>query len=145
MEKVNNEKKLVFIVEDNRMQQEVLQSHFEEVLGNYVVRIFPTPVDLIKHLDETPFAVVLDHFFEPGAETGLHYLKKLRKSHPASSIIYHTTLNDDAVRAEVMGLGAVDYILKDSTSMLRLRKALDSIQKKNEKASKRSFWKKMWA
>jgi len=144
MEKVKNEKDVVFIVEDNKLQQEALQLHFEEVLGNYVVRIFPTPVDLIEHLDEGPFAVVLDHFFDPEAPTGLHYLKELRKTHPDTSIIYHTTLQDDGIRAEVMALGAVDYILKDSTSMMRLRKALDTIHKKNFIAPKRGFWKRIW-
>jgi CheY-like chemotaxis protein len=131
-------KDLVFIVEDNLVQQKMLQAHFEEVLGNYSVKTFLTPVDLVKALKLKPFAVVLDHFFLPGGETGLHYLKEVKKQYPLVPVIYHTTLDDNAVREEVMALGAEQYILKDTTSLVRLRTALDTIHDKILK--KKSFW-----
>ncbi len=132
-------KNLVFIVEDNLVQQKMLQAHFEEVLDNYSVRTFLSPVDLIKHLKEKPFAVVLDHFFEPGAKTGLHYLRELRRLHSTIPIIYHTTLDDNVVREEVMSLGAEQYIIKDTTSLVRLRTVLDIIH--NRIFKKKNYWK----
>ncbi len=131
-------KDLVFIVEDNLVQQKALRAHFEEVLNNYSVKTFPTPVDLIKNLKAKPFAVVLDHFFGPGEETGLHYLKEIRAKYPKVPIIYHTTCDENAIREQVMALGAQQYILKDSASYVRLRTVLDVIHDKSKKEKK--FW-----
>ena len=135
--------KLVFIVEDNPVQQKLLQVHFEEMLGNYTVKTFSKPDDMFAHLIEKPFAVVLDHFFpdKPG-KTGLHYLKDLRKNHPSMPVIYYTTLDDDLVRGEVMAMGAEDYIVKNSASLVRLRTALDQIHEKS--AKKKGFLNKIF-
>jgi two-component system response regulator HydG len=135
-------KKLVFIVEDNPVQQKLLQVHFEEMLGGYNVRSFVNPDDLFKHLREKPFAVVLDHFFPDKKDrTGLDYLKELRKSYPAIPVIYYTSLDDSTIREEVMELGAEQYIIKNSASLVRLRTALDLIQ---EKSSKKGFLQKLF-
>lgn len=124
------QKTLVFIVEDNPAQQKMLQVHFEQMLGNYEVRTFADPKVMLPHLGEKPFAVVLDHFFEDKEKTGLDYLKVLRKSHRNIPVIYHTTLNDQQVREQVLALGALEYIVKDSASLVRLRTVLDNLQKK---------------
>jgi DNA-binding response OmpR family regulator len=135
-------KKLVFIIEDDLVQQKMLQVHFEEKLGNYTALTFSNPEDMLQHLKEKPFAVVLDHFFSDKlGKTGLDYLKVLRKNHSSIPVIYYTTLDDDAVRAQVMSLGAEQYIIKNSASLVRLRSALDSI---HEKESKKGFFKKLF-
>lgn len=134
-------KKLVFVVEDNPAQQKMLQVHFEETLGNYDVRIFPSPEELLKNVDQRPHAVVLDHFFDGQSKTGLDYLTEVRKSHKHIPVIYHTTLDDDGVRKKVMDLGAEMYIIKDAASMVRLRTALDNIQ---EKLDKKGFFSKLF-
>jgi CheY-like chemotaxis protein len=135
-------KKLVFIVEDNPVQQKMLQVHFEEMLGNYTVRTFSHPQDMVAHLDEKPFAIVLDHFFGEKEKTGLHYLRGLRKTHASIPVIYYTTLNDSGVRSEVMTLGAEEYIIKDSASLVRLRTALDQVHEKSTR--KKGFLQKLF-
>lgn len=136
-------KKLVFIIEDDLVQQKMLQVHFEKMLGNYTARTFSNPEDMLQHLKEKPFAVVLDHFFsDEEGKTGLDYLRIMRKNHSGIPVIYYTTLEDESVRAEVMSLGAEQYILKDSASLVRLRAALDSL---HEKESKKGFIKKLFS
>jgi CheY-like chemotaxis protein len=135
-------KKLVFIVEDNPVQQKLLQVHFEEMLGNYHVRSFVNPDELFAHLKDKPFAVVLDHFFPDKKEkTGLHYLKDLKKNYSSIPVIYYTSLDDAGIRQEVMELGAEQYIIKNSASLVRLRTALDLI---HERTSKKSFFQKLF-
>lgn len=135
-------KKLVFIIEDDLVQQKMLQVHFEEMLGNYTARTFSNPEDMLQHLKEKPFAVVLDHFFSDKlGKTGLDYLKVLRKNHSSIPVIYYTTLDDESVRAQVMSLGAEQYIIKNSASLVRLRAALDIL---HEKESKKGFFKKLF-
>ena len=136
-----NQKKLVFVVEDNPVQQKQLQVHFEETLGDFQVKIFPTPEALMSSLEEKPYAVVLDHFYEGHSKTGVEYLVELRQKNKNLHVIYHTTLDDEKVRKQVMDLGAEMYIIKDSASMVRLRTALDNI---NEKESKRGFFSKLF-
>jgi len=135
-------KKLVFIVEDNLVQQKMLQVHFEETLGDYTVRTFDHPQEMLGALKEKPFAMVLDHFFnDKEGKTGLDFLKILREQYKSIPVIYYTTLDDAHVRAEVMKLGAEQYILKDSASLVRLRTALDSL---HEKYANRGFFKKLF-
>lgn len=127
------DKKVVFIVEDDPAQQKMLQVHFEQLQGNYQVRTFADPKDMLKQLEEKPFAIVLDHFFADKEKTGLYYLAELRKSHRHLPVIYYTTLNDEAVKKQVMTLGAEEYIIKDSASLVRLRTALDTLNAKSKK------------
>jgi DNA-binding NarL/FixJ family response regulator len=137
---MSTEKKLVFIVEDNPHQQKVLQVHFEEILGAYRVRQFISPDDLMAHLNEKPYAIVLDHFFEGQSKTGLDYLTELRKKHKKLAVIYHTTVEDEALKKKVLDLGAEAYIVKNSASMVYLRTALDQIA---AKAGKRGFFRRL--
>lgn len=136
-------KKLVFIIEDDLVQQKMLQVHFEDMLGNYTARTFSNPEDMLQHLKEKPFAVVLDHFFsDEKGKTGLDYLRIMRKNYSSIPVIYYTTLDDESIRAEVMSLGAEQYIIKNSASLVRLRSALDNL---HEKESKKGFLKKLFS
>jgi CheY-like chemotaxis protein len=133
-------KQLVYVIEDNPVQQKMLQVHFEEMLGGYEVKTFATAKDLFTRLEEKPYAIVLDHFLSDGT-TGLEHLRELRKKYTNIPVIYYTTFDDDTVRNEVMELGAEQYILKDSASLVRLRTALDAIKEKYEN---RGFFKKLF-
>ena len=125
--------KLVFVVEDNLIQQKMLKVHFEEMLGTYTVKTFENPEDMFKHMNEKPFAIVLDHFFGHQSKTGLDYLKDLKKNYPSIPVIYYTTLDDEKVRAEVIALGAEQYIIKNSASLVRIRTALDILNSRINK------------
>ena len=133
-------KKTVFVVEDHPAQQKMLQVHLEEMLGNYSVRIFPSPVEMFASLKEKPFVIVLDHFF-PGDKTGFDALVTLKKKHPSLPVIYHTSATDEAIRTKAMELGADQFILKDGASLVRLRTALDLI---SEQASKKGFFQRLF-
>lgn len=125
--------KVVFIVEDDLVQQKMLQHHFEEMLGNYTVKTFTDPEDLFAHLNEKPFAVVLDHFFSQKKDkTGLDYLKELKKKRSGIPVVYYTSCTDEAVRAKATELGADHFIHKNSASLVRLRTALDSLNAKKK-------------
>jgi hypothetical protein len=57
-------------------------------------------------------------------------------------VIYYTSLEDDQIKEEVMSLGAAQYIIKNSASLVRLRTALDLI---HEKLSKKGFLQKLFS
>ena len=124
-------KNLVFIVEDDSLQQKFLRHHFEEALGSYTVKTYINPDEVIADLPEKPFAIVLDHLFLDRKETGLHYLKIIKKQSPDTPVIYHTTSVDSEIRAQAINGGVMEFIVKDETSLVRLRMVLDAIHKKN--------------
>ena len=124
-------KNLVFIVEDDRLQQKFLRHHFEEALGSYTVKTYINPDEVIADLPEKPFAIVLDHLFLDRKETGLHYLEIIKKQSPHTPVIYHTTSVDSEIRAQAIKGGVMEFIVKDESSLVRLRMVLDAIHKKN--------------
>jgi CheY-like chemotaxis protein len=135
-------KKLVYIVEDNPVQQKMLQVHFEQMLGSYTVRVFTNPDDMFAHIKEKPFAIVLDHFFsDKKNRTGLDYLRELRVKHADIPVIYYTSATDDSIRNEAAKLGIEQFIFKDSASLVRLRTALDVL---HEKSNSKGFLKKLF-
>jgi DNA-binding response OmpR family regulator len=132
----------VFIVEDSLVQQKLLQVHFEEMLGNYTVRTFTDPDTLFAHLNEKPFAVVLDHIFpDKKNKTGVDYLREIKKTKDSIPVIYYTSLDDSTLRKQVLEMGAEEYIVKNSASLVRLRTALDLI---HEKKKKKGFFGKLF-
>ncbi|MEQ9592210.1 MAG: response regulator [Cyclobacteriaceae bacterium] len=133
--------KLVFVVEDDEVQQKILKHYFTQLDGNYVVRPFVNPEDLYNNLSEKPYAVVLDHFFAGTSKTGVDYLKVIKKQHSKVPVIYYTALTDEKITKEVMDLGAEQYIIKDSASLIRLRTALDVI---HDKKNRKSFFQKLF-
>jgi CheY-like chemotaxis protein len=134
-------KKLVYVVEDNLVQQKMLQVHFEQMLGDYSVKVFSDPEDMMTHIQEKPFAIVLDHFFsEKIKKTGLDYLKDIRKKHGSQPVIYYTSSEDAALRDQVLKLGVEDFIIKNSASLVKLRTTLDLL---NEKTSKKGLFKRL--
>jgi CheY-like chemotaxis protein len=136
-------RKLVFVAEDHPVQQKLMKVHFEEMLGSYTVQTFSNPEEMLEQLHQKPFAIVLDHFFgDQSSKTGLHYLKEIKKKNASIPIIYYTTLDDEKVRSEVMALGADQYIIKNSASLVRLRTALDILNSKVSK--KKSFLQRLF-
>ena len=133
-------KKLVFIVEDSPVQQKLLQVHFEEMLGNYEVKTFTDPDDMLNHVNEKPFAIVLDHFFNNKKDkTGLDYLKEIRKKNSSLPILYYTSLENEKTKAEALALGADEYIIKNSASLVRLRTALDILHTRKKSLFEKLF------
>lgn len=134
--------KLVFIVEDDIIQQKMLSKYFETLVGSFKVRTYSNPEEMMAHLNEKPFVVVLDHYFgNISTKTGLDYLSVLRKDHTQIPVIYYTSIEDHTIREKVMSLGAVSYIYKDSASFVRLRTAIDELERKRAERENRGFLK----
>lgn len=137
--------KLVFIVEDDEVQQKMLARHFENMVGDFSVRTFSNPEDMVTHLNEKPFAVVLDHYYgNASAKTGLDYLSTIRKKYSKIPVIYHTSSEDRTLKNKVMEMGAAEYIYKDDASFVRLRTAIDELERKRIEREKAGFLKRLF-
>lgn len=136
--------KLVFIVEDDEVQQKMLAKHFENMIGDFSVRTFSDPETMMTHLKEKPFAIVLDHYFVNSEKTGLDYLSVIKKRYSRIPIIYHTSSEDKTLKDKVMQMGAAVYIYKDTASYVRLRTAIDELEKRKIELDKGGFLKKLF-
>ena len=134
----------VFIVEDDPIQQKVLQRHFENMVGDFKVRTFSNPEEILEHLHDKPFAIVLDHYFDGGNEkTGLEYLKVIKKK-SGIPVIYYTSSDDSELPQKVKKLGAVAFIHKDLSSFVRLRTTLDQLEAERAEREKKGFLKRFF-
>lgn len=127
--------KMVFIVEDDPVQQKMLKKHFQDMVGNYSVQTFFNPDELLAHLNEKPYAIILDHYFgNDNPKTGLDYLKLIKKKFSSIPVIYYTASDDSTLPDKVLKMGAFQFIYKDVSSFVKLRTALDKIESSKGKA-----------
>ena len=133
--------KTVFIVEDDPIQQKMLEHHFENMVGSFVVKTFSRPEEIMMHIHERPFAIVLDHYFGHANEkTGLDYLKLIKRK-SSIPVIYYTASEDTELKEQALKMGAAQYICKDEASFVRLRTALDQLANRKGKG----FFKRLFS
>ncbi len=134
--------KLVYIVEDNEIQQRVLKKHFDENFKAYNIKAFTDPNDMLREIGMKPYAIILDHLYDNCEHTGLHFLNQIKRFNKSIPIIYYTTINDEQLKNEVLKKGAFSFIEKNSASLVKLRTCLDDIQAKKEN---KSFWGRLFS
>lgn len=121
-------KKLVFIIDDDPVYLNFMKGHFKQ-MAEYETQVFLSGKDAIKALDDTkPFLIILDHLFLNDPDnTGLEYLKAIRKKTSKIPVIYITSIDEQILRNLTSKLKVVDYILKDDAFLVHLRTALNKL------------------
>ncbi|MDZ7648273.1 MAG: response regulator [Cytophagales bacterium] len=134
-------KKLVFIIDDDPVYLKFMNGHFRQ-MDEYQTQVYQTGGEAIKALDQhQPYLIILDHIFlnDPD-QTGLEYLKAIRKKNSKVPVIYITAVDEEILRTETKKLKATSYILKDDAFLVHLRTALDKL---NSKPESKSLFKKL--
>ncbi len=119
------DKKLLFVVDDDRHQQRILSLLLEG--KGYRVKCFDRGEACLDALDENPATVFLD-LMMPGIG-GKETLKTLRKEREDIPVIMVTNVDDVETVVELVKLGAFDYLLKpveESRLIPCLKKATES-------------------
>jgi len=121
-------KKLVFIVDDDPVYLKFMNGHFKQ-MDEYQTEVFQSGAEAVKALDQTkPYLIILDHIFLNDPDnTGLDYLKEIRKKNAKIPVIYITAINEEILRAKTKKMKVIDYILKDDAFLIHLRTALDKL------------------
>ncbi|UCD12303.1 MAG: sigma-54-dependent Fis family transcriptional regulator [Nitrospinaceae bacterium] len=102
------DKKLLFVVDDDRHQQRILRLLLES--KGYRVKCFDSGEACLEAIDEEPATVFLD-LVMPGIG-GKETLKALRQEREAIPVIMVTNIDDVETVVELVKLGAFDYLLK---------------------------------
>lgn len=114
----------IWIVEDDFTYKNLLVSYL--ALLGHRTRVFDTGEEFLAALDSTPDVVLLDHNLGDGM-TGVEVLQKIQVSSPLTRVIYISGEEKASVVSETYRYGSMEYITKDSASLLRLKLILEKI------------------
>lgn len=126
--------KTAFVVDDDTAFQQFIQMHLHRF--GYEVKSFIEGNGCLLHLHEKPDLIILDQNLAE-EKCGLDYLREIKNITPDTPVLFLTSHNSIDAAVEAMKLGAMDFIEKNSASYIRIRAALERIEKQEE-ALKRS-------
>lgn len=119
--------KLVFIVDDDPIYLQFMQSHFRQMEG-YEVEVYSKGKAALEQLaTKSPFMIILDHHLNDPAGEGIHYLKLFKKQNALIPVLYITSDDSEALKKEVIAAGAKTLIVKSESFLVQLRTAIDEI------------------
>jgi DNA-binding response OmpR family regulator len=129
--------KLISVIDDDRVFCKLIEQHLQ-ALG-YETSIYHSGRDFFSAQKTKPYAIILDHYLNE-RDTGLDYLKQLKKEMPGVPIIYLTVLTKEKLPANLAAMGIHTYIGKDSASLVRLRTILDNLE-----GEKKNWWQRLFS
>jgi DNA-binding NarL/FixJ family response regulator len=129
-------KKLVFIIDDDPIYLNFMKGHFKQ-MAEYETQVFLSGKEAIKALDTVkPYLIILDHLFLNDPDnTGLEYLKEIRKKTSKIPVIYITSINEQVLKKATAKFKVIDYIVKDDAFLIHLRTAMDKLIAQPKKKS----------
>jgi CheY-like chemotaxis protein len=126
---MENAKKTVFVVDDDKMFATMLADHLE-ALDIYTVKTFATGEDCLNSLDERPDAIILDYYLDsavPDALNGLEILKRIKSVDPDLKVVMLSSQEHYGVALQTIVKGALYYIIKDIQSFKEIERLLEEI------------------
>jgi DNA-binding NarL/FixJ family response regulator len=129
-------KKLVFIIDDDPIYLNFMKGHFKQ-MAEYETQVFLSGKEAINALDTVkPYLIILDHLFLNDPDnTGLEYLKEIRKKTSKIPVIYITSINEQVLKKAAAKFKVIDYIVKDDAFLIHLRTAMDKLIAQPKKKS----------
>ena len=137
--------KVVFIIEDEPMQAEILKDLINSKF-KLEVHCFGTGEEALKNWHLDPTVVVLDHDLntvEKSAMTGEEVLKKIKENTPLTQVVMLSGQHSLAVAANSIKYGAFDYIVKGEGALDRIGSIFQNIDDMMDAIYFRDFYKKM--
>jgi DNA-binding NtrC family response regulator len=134
---MNNEKRRIFLVDDDALFLKSLELDFKQH-NDFNVETFPTGELCVKNLTNKPDVIILDYHLDgidKNAMNGLQTLDKIKKYNPDIPVIMLSSQDKIEVAINCMHHKAFDYVVKSETAFMRLQKIIVSIflYKKMEK------------
>lgn len=117
---MENNNYIYTIVEDDRLQLEIMTRILEQLVPSAQIHPFYDPLQALKHISETHNDIIILDLFMPKMG-GLELLGKINEMYPEKTlekpyIIICTGAEDHKHRKEAFQKGVMDYIIKPYTS-----------------------------
>ncbi len=112
----------LFIVEDDPLFASILKTNLTQKT-DYKIHIFETGEAMLNALYMNPAVVLLDYYLEE--MNGLDVLRQIRGFNPNITVIFISAQETTQVAVDSLKNGALDYIVKDETSVDKIMVLLD--------------------
>lgn len=115
-----------WIVDDDPVYQNLISSFLHEI--GYKTRTFSSGNECLNKLSEKPDFIILDHNLGPECN-GLDILRNIKSDAPDIPVIYLSGQDKLSMVSDAYKFGSVEYIEKDSASLLKLKLRIEKIEK----------------
>lgn len=115
-----------WIVDDDPIYQNLISSFLHEI--GYQTKIFSSGNECLTHLSEKPDFIILDHNLGFDC-SGLDVLRNIKSDAPEIPVIYLSGQGELSMVSDAYKYGSVEYIEKDSASLLKLKLRIEKIEK----------------
>jgi len=125
----NKKNPLVFVVEDNRI--------YNNLIGSYLkthkftrVESYLTGEEALENMHKNPDIIIQDYLLD--GMTGIEVLIKAKKTHPKVEFIFLSGNDNIDIAINSMKYGAYNYIVKDQMALQKLLEVINKITSASE-------------
>jgi two-component system OmpR family response regulator len=127
--------KLVYIVDDEPLQRDMLTDHLKSVSG-YELHAFSTGEEVLGAMKVRPPAICfLDYNLSSqvrDAMDGIEVLQEIKNLYPDTEVVMISGQDSIEVAVNTMKYGAFDYVVKGEGAFVRAEKAVFNIYRYNK-------------
>lgn len=127
--------KLIYIVDDEPMQRDMLSDHLKKVSG-YEIHSFSTGEEVLGAMKvRQPAICFLDYHLSSQvreAMNGIDALREMKEVSPGTEVVMISGQDSIDVAVNTMKYGAFDYIVKGEGAFVRAEKAVFNIYRYNK-------------
>lgn len=124
----NANKRYLFLVDDEPIQNEMLKDYLNERFL-YEVKIFDNGEEALKHMHLNPEIAILDYHLSAHnreAKNGVEILKTIKDQYPATQVIVLSGQDKIDVAIDTMKYGAYDYVVKGESAFSRIENVINN-------------------
>jgi DNA-binding NtrC family response regulator len=110
---------LIFVVDSNRLYQKLIIQYFD-LVDLTVILTFTSTEECLRFIDLKPDIIITELYFGNEKTDGIDLLKKIRILSPSTKVIFLSLSRDMEAAVKSVRLGAVDFIIKNKTSLDKL-------------------------
>lgn len=132
----------IFLVDDDKLYLKFLENQFSEN-PVFKVSVFSTGEKCLAHLFEKPDVIILDYFLnskEEAAKNGLEILIKIKETNSDIHVIMLSSLENVEIALNCIRYNAFNFIVKNSTTFLRLKHSIKQIFQQYSKVKELVVW-----
>ena len=122
-------KRLIFLVDDEPIQNEMLKDYLSERFL-YDIKVFDNGEAALQNMNLEPEIMVLDYHLsasKPGAKNGVEILKEIKDKYPATEVIMLSGQDKIDVAVDSIKYGAYDYVVKGETAFSRMENTMNNV------------------
>lgn len=123
------EKRYLFLVDDEPIQNEMLKDYLNERFI-YEIKIFDNGEEALKNMHLNPEIIVLDYYLNsnnPNARNGVEIIKEIKDKHPDTQIIALSGQDKIEVAIDTIKYGAYDYVVKGESAFSRIENIINNL------------------